>query len=82
MLQIEVKSGKDYKKHPALTRMMAVEAWKGNSSYVLCKGNIEAEHGIIYLPWYQVMFLRQEKIPVNMKYEVDISGLEKKEDDL
>ncbi len=82
VLQIEVKSGKDYKKHPALTRMMAVEAWKGNSSYVLCKGNIEAEHGIIYLPWYQVMFLRQEKIPVNMKYEVDISGLEKKEDDL
>ncbi|NBK90750.1 DUF4143 domain-containing protein [bacterium 1XD21-13] len=75
VLQIEVKSGNNYKKHPALNRIKAVEVWKNNPSYVFCKGNIETENGITYLPWYEVMFLRQEEIPLNIIYEVDISKL-------
>ena len=31
--------------------------------------------GILYLPWYMVIFSRQEKEPEQMIYEIDLSGL-------
>ena len=73
---IEVKSGKDYKKHPSLDKVLAVEEWKTEKAYVLCSGNVEVEDGVTYLPWYMVMFLKPAHLPKEMKYEVDLSGLE------
>lgn len=75
ILQIEVKSGNDYKKHSALNKINDVDAWKGNVSYVFCKGNIERKNNIIYLPWYEIMFLKQEEIMGEMKFEIDLNGL-------
>lgn len=73
---IEVKSGNDYKKHPALNKMMNVSEWKFQKSTVLCKGNVEAVDGVCYLPWYMVMFMQSFRPPKEMKYEVDLSALE------
>ena len=71
---VEIKSGKDYKKHTALDKVRAVSEWKFGRSVVFCGGN--AERGdVLYLPWYMVMFFRPQKAPESMIYEVDISGL-------
>jgi predicted AAA+ superfamily ATPase len=55
---VEVKSGKDYKKHASLDH--ACEDTKGRlcRRIVLSKYNIEqGENGVIYLPLYMAMFL-------------------------
>jgi len=72
---MEVKSGKDYKKHAALDRVRQVKEWQPEKAYVFCQGNIEWEDGVTYLPWYEIMFLQPERLPPSMKFKVDISGL-------
>lgn len=42
---LEVKSGKDFKRHPALDRMRRVEGWRFGQATVLCKGNVAVEDG-------------------------------------
>lgn len=72
---IEVKSGNDYKTHAALSKAIAVDEWKIAKSYVFCKGNIEEGEGVVYLPWYMIMFLRIPELPNDMKVKIDLSGL-------
>lgn len=72
---VEIKSGNDYKRHTALNNVLATEEWKFNKVYVFCKDNIQAENGILYLPWYMIMFVKPAKIPSGLLYEVDISEL-------
>lgn len=72
---VEIKSGNDYKKHSALNKVLAVNEWKINRTYVFCKGNIEVDNNIVYLPWYFIMFLKPDLIPQGLKYEIDISNL-------
>lgn len=73
---IEVKSGKDYKKHSALKKVLSVDNWKFKNAYVLCQGNIEKQNDITYLPWYLSVFLKPAQIPDNMIYKPDLSGLD------
>ena len=41
----------------------------------MCRGNVEAEGEVTYLPWYFTLFLRPAEIPKGMTFEVDISDL-------
>lgn len=72
---LEIKSGGDYKKHTALNNALAVSDWKIAHAYVMCRGNVEAEGEVTYLPWYFTLFLRPAEIPKGMTFEVDISDL-------
>ena len=72
---IEIKSGSDYKKHNALNNVRNVQNWNIEKSYVFCKDNICVENGIKYLPWYMIMFLKQETIKKGTIFKVDISNL-------
>ena len=72
---LEIKSGNDYKKHSALSKVSAVENWKFGRKIVFCKGNVQKENGIEYLPWYMVMFYETEQQPKEFIYEVDLSAL-------
>ena len=72
---VEVKSGKDYKKHASLDRVRQVKEWQAEKSYVFCQGNIEEADGVTYLPWYEIMFLQPDRLPETMKFEVDISAI-------
>lgn len=72
---IEIKSGKDYKKHSSLNKILSVPEWKFNNAYVFCKGNIESYERISYIPLYMLMFYRPDEIQQDMKYEIDLSGL-------
>ena len=73
---LEVKPGKDFKRHPALDRMRWVEGWRFGQATVLCKGNVAVEKGVRYLPWYMTLFLGSYQLPKEMKYEIDLSALQ------
>lgn len=72
---LEIKSGQDFKKHPAMNHAMQTEQWKFEHCIVFSKFNIEVENGILYLPWYMIMFFQQQKEPEQMIYEIDLSSL-------
>lgn len=58
---LEIKSGSDYKKHSALDRALRVEDWNFGQKIVFCKGNLEQDGDILYLPYYMIMFYAQQK---------------------
>lgn len=72
---LEIKSGNDYRKHPALSRVAAVDNWTFGKKIVFCKGNVEAGEGIEYLPWYMILFYKMEQMPESYIYEVELSAL-------
>ena len=62
VLPIEVKSGKDYKKHSALAQVMQNENYHINQSLVFSNSNVECNSKITYLPIYMLMFLKESEI--------------------
>ena len=75
ILPIEVKSGKDYKKHAALSNVMANEAYKIPFAYVFHNGNVEQADRVKYMPIYMLMFLVQKKKMEEMLYTIDLGAL-------
>lgn len=55
---IEVKSGKDYKKHASLNMAQSLFADKINRRIVMSGNNLEYEGSILYLPFYMSMFIQ------------------------
>jgi predicted AAA+ superfamily ATPase len=55
---IEVKSGKDYRRHASLDKAHADNPGTLNRRLVLCGGNVErSPGGVLYLPLYMAMFV-------------------------
>lgn len=55
---IEVKSGKDYKKHASLDMAQSLFADKTNRRIVMSGNNLETENNCLYLPFYMTMFIK------------------------
>ena len=55
---IEIKSGRDYKAHAALTNFLETKEWKLDKGLVFCSGNIEQKENVLYLPWYMIAFIK------------------------
>lgn len=56
-IPIEVKSGKDYSIHSALTRFLSMDEYNVKKAYVLSnEREIYTKGGIMYIPIYYVMF--------------------------
>lgn len=73
-LPIEVKSGKDYDVHRALSNIMDCSEYELPEAIVLNNDNLRVDGRIVYAPIYMVMFIeRQTSAPAY--YKVDISGL-------
>lgn len=72
---VEIKSGSDYKKHLAMDHAIKTENWKFGKCIVFSKSNVEEENGILYLPWYMVIFYRQEVPQEQLIYKIDLNGL-------
>lgn len=62
ILPIEVKSGKDYKKHSALDNVLNNENYEIHNAIVFSKGNVEVQDKVTYLPIYMIMFLKERDI--------------------
>lgn len=71
---IEVKSGKDYKKHSALENIFSDENYAIPCAYILSNGNVEVVQRKVYLPIYMVMFMEKETL-ANPIYKLDLRGL-------
>lgn len=54
---LEIKSGGDYKKHTSLNNILETSADTIERSIVLCRGNVEKNGDIVYLPLYAAGFL-------------------------
>ena len=72
---IEIKSGKDYKKHSALSNVLAVDEWNLKRAIVFCRGNIERDKAVTYLPWYMVPFVVPEEAASGKMPVIDLSAL-------
>ena len=66
---------KDYKKHSALSKVLAVDKWNLKRAIVFCRGNIERDNAVTYLPWYMVPFVVPEEVASGKMPVIDLSAL-------
>lgn len=57
VVPIEVKSGKGYKRHSALSKALETENYGIERAIVLHEGNVEQDGAVLYLPTYMMMCL-------------------------
>lgn len=74
VLPIEVKSGKDYKKHSALDNVLTNRDYAIPEAVILCNDNVSVCAKRVYLPIYMIMFLKEAE-PNQIIYSVDLNGL-------
>ena len=71
---IEVKSGKDYKRHSALENVLSDKNYDIQEAFVFSNANVEVVGKRIYMPIYMCMFL--EDIPLQHSiYKLDLEGI-------
>ena len=75
VLPIEVKSGKDYEVHRALSNIMDCEEYTLHKAVIFNNDNLRTEGQLIYAPIYMVMFLKRNDDAPTF-YKVDLSGLQ------
>lgn len=75
VIPLEIKSGKDYKRHSALNRLLSNPDFNYQKGYVFSNENVTKEDKIVYLPIYMIMFLQNTKNKKVQKIKLDISAL-------
>lgn len=75
VLPIEIKSGKDYTKHVALSNVLANEEYAIPAAYVFHNGNVSTAGKLAYLPVYMLMFIQRERVPEELIYKIDLDAL-------
>lgn len=74
VVPVEVKSGKAYKSHKALTNYMEVPNYHLERAFVFSTYNVEKNGEVIYLPIYMCYLLKEPKID-QLIVELDLTGL-------
>lgn len=74
VVPIEVKSGKDYDTHRALTNIMNCDEYDLHEAVVFNNDNMRVAGKIVYAPIYMVMFIERTKMAPTF-YKVDLGGL-------
>ena len=65
VIPLEVKSGKDYRVHSAISNVSGNPEYDIQEAYVLANSNISREGKITYLPVYMAMFIQDDvKLPI------------------
>ena len=62
VLPIEVKSGKDYKRHSALCNVIKIADYAIDEAFILTNYNVQIDGKYIYYPIYMIMFIDNEEI--------------------
>lgn len=78
VLPIEVKSGKDYKVHRALSNIMDCGEFNLNRALIFNNSNLKVEGKLTYAPIYMAMFLKQQIKDEDSIYKIDLSELNKR----
>lgn len=75
VLPIEIKSGKDYKRHSALCNIMEISNYSIDEAFVFTNYNVEVKGNYIYYPIYMLMFLNDEDVKLPTVDIPDLSEL-------
>lgn len=75
IIPIEVKSGKDYQRHVALSNVLASPDYSIRHAVVLCNGNMKRQEQIVYAPVYMTMFMQKQPSETPLIYKPDMTGL-------
>lgn len=75
VMPIEVKSGKDYRKHSALINVIDTPNYSIDEAIVLSNYNVSVSGKIIYYPIYMLMFIRNDEIKMPKLELDDLSAL-------
>ena len=75
VVPIEVKSGKDYERHNALSNVLSIPNYDIPEALVFCNDNLSVRGKRIYLPIYMLMFIHCHPMPKEQKYTLDLSNL-------
>ena len=65
-----MKSGKHYKRHRALNRVMSERSYAIKEAVVFDDSTLKVENRVFYAPIYMVMFLKKDVLPDKMIYTV------------
>lgn len=76
VLPIEIKSGKDYTKHAALSNVLANEGYAIPEAYVFQNDNVSQAGKITYYPIYMLMFVRKQDQRGDLIYTIDMGPLQ------
>ena len=76
VLPIEIKSGKDYTKHAALSNVLANEDYDIPEAYVFLNDNVSRTGKITYYPIYMLMFVEKQDQSGDMVYTIDLGPLQ------
>ncbi|MBR4197559.1 MAG: ATP-binding protein [Bacteroidales bacterium] len=74
VVPIEVKSGKDYQRHNALSNVLNNKEYNIQQAYVFSNDNVSQLGDVLYFPIYMATFLNSHK-KINPIYKIDMSGL-------
>lgn len=75
VMPIEVKSGKDYRKHSALINVITTPNYSIDEAMVLSNYNVSVSDKITYYPIYMLMFIKNDDIKMpNLELD-DLSAL-------
>jgi uncharacterized protein len=76
VLPIEVKSGKSYQRHSALSNVMEISNYSIEEAFVLSNYNVEVKGNLVYYPIYMLMFISDDEIKMPTIEIGDLSVLE------
>ena len=68
VLPIEAKSGRHYRSHAALDKLLTQDGYGIRRAVVLSTGNTERALPIDYLPVYMIMFLEHDGLPPDLTF--------------
>ena len=71
VIPIEVKSGKDYERHNALTNVLTNDDYNIDFAYVLTNDNLCVEGKRIYM----LMFIQKSPAPANQIFKFDLRSI-------
>ncbi len=77
VVPIEVKSGKDYNRHRALSNILDCKDYSFPKAIVFTNDNLKKDGPIVYTPIYMTMFLAQPPSPVSY-YKINLDGVNKR----
>ena len=72
IIPLEVKSGKDYERHNALSKLLSIPNYGIRRAIVLCNDNLHVKGNVEYLPVYMTMFIVKQDELEDPIYKVNL----------
>lgn len=75
VLPVEVKSGKSYQRHSALSNIMEISNYSIEEAFILSNYNVEVKGNLVYYPIYMLMFIEDEEVKLPKVVLDDLSAI-------